>query len=573
MAVTLGAHFPVHPAGAQELPRPWLDYGQTVLDTFPLATLLKQDLLGYRSKIARYHADIRYRDTRIQPPVTRCHPELGDVDCFNGDYDCHWLRSCFKEVTRERLEVLRLVDRIDERLQRDERVPVEFDEWVISLRVLFLMGLDRFHEARGVLATCTGRPWFCAAMRGVLEGRQGDPSAARRHLDEALATMSAERRCHWLDATVFWSSSKEPPAAPFCGQPEEERLWIMADPLYITPENERLTEHLLRQAEAIPHAHVKWTERGPVEPHALTHHLTILRRGWPVGWHFELGMGAYHMVLDYENGQRFMPTQEQFEQRQDLIAADWAPGHTPWTDVFRFPGGTIRSIGAQGGVFRRQGRDHLALAARSISLAEPCEFAAALVQDGGIPRIFPLASDGFAASGLLPVSSGPLIAGVEGARTGGGYCRARFARPALPLGNASMASDVVMLREPPPADAILPLDTIPLVMLPSDTVGDDRLNLYWELYPVDVDSAEIRLEIESQETPGVVKRIWQFAFGSGTSSRSVQWKVDLSGRDIAPWTASVATSNLNEGIHQLRLVARLGEDELAVSRRFVVHRR
>ncbi|MFL5528535.1 MAG: hypothetical protein ACJ791_04145 [Gemmatimonadaceae bacterium] len=145
-----------------------------------------------------------------------------------------------KDIVRIRAELLRDLERASSVLPGDD--------WIIGQRIRYLLeSHDR--SAVAVARSCRATRWWCDALLGLslhVDGRFGEADSA---FSLALDGMPAPMRCHWmnlsplLDDDVRGTYRKMP-----CSQREaaDSKIWWVADPLYITPGNERRTEHFSR---------------------------------------------------------------------------------------------------------------------------------------------------------------------------------------------------------------------------------------------------------------------------------------------------------------------------------------
>ena len=112
----------------------------------------------------------------------------------------------------------------------------------------------------------------------------GDFAAADSAFSIALDEMPAPMRCHWLNlAPLLDDDVRGTYRKMSCTEREtvDARIWWVADPLYMTPGNERRTEHFSRilhtllQQEAVNTYGLSWG--GDLAE-------LILRFGWAEKW-------------------------------------------------------------------------------------------------------------------------------------------------------------------------------------------------------------------------------------------------------------------------------------------------
>jgi hypothetical protein len=115
---------------------------------------------------------------------------------------------------------------------------------------------DRAREAVSAAAT------FAALSRDSLWGHllqglalhaAGESAAAERHFVQALGRMNEEERRDWTEVSWLIDPAERRLIGRLDGPARaeyERRLWLVADPLWLTPPNERWIEHMARGTEA-----------------------------------------------------------------------------------------------------------------------------------------------------------------------------------------------------------------------------------------------------------------------------------------------------------------------------------
>jgi hypothetical protein len=96
--------------------------------------------------------------------------------------------------------------------------------------------------------------------------------------------MPVEGRRWWTDIAIFLDGElRRDYESSFGTQRDslERRFWWLADPLYLTPVNDRRTEHMARNV-------ICWLQSQAPSGHGLgdaeTRRQIVLRHGWPLGW-------------------------------------------------------------------------------------------------------------------------------------------------------------------------------------------------------------------------------------------------------------------------------------------------
>lgn len=193
------------------------------------------------------------------------HPDLTDVVVPEEG----------KDIVRARTELLH-------ELQKASEV-VPGDEWIAGQRVRYL--LEAHDESAVTVAReCRSTKWWCDALLGLSLHVRGDFAAADSAFSAALGAMPAPLRCHWLNlAPLLDDDIRGTYRKMSCAEREaaDARIWWVADPLFMTPGNERRTEHFSRvlhtllQQKAVNTYGLSWG--GDLAE-------LILRFGWAEKW-------------------------------------------------------------------------------------------------------------------------------------------------------------------------------------------------------------------------------------------------------------------------------------------------
>jgi hypothetical protein len=202
------------------------------------------------------------------------HPNIADDDVPDEG----------KNIRRARAELLRDLEKAN--------LAVPGDDWIIGQRIRYLVeGHDT--SAISVARSCRATRWWCDALLGLTLHVSGNFAAADSAFTASLDAMPTLKRCHWinllplLDDDVRGSYKKMT-----CAQREaaDARIWWIADPLFMTPGNERRTEHYARvlhtalQEDAVNTYGSRWG--GDLAE-------LILRFGWAEKWTREPSQSLY----------------------------------------------------------------------------------------------------------------------------------------------------------------------------------------------------------------------------------------------------------------------------------------
>jgi hypothetical protein len=144
------------------------------------------------------------------------------------------------DIRRARAELLRDLEKAGN--------AVPGDDWIIGQRIRYLV---EGHDSSTISAarSCKATKWWCDALVGLALHVNGNFAAADSAFSVALEEMPAPTRCQWLNLSPLLDDDlRDKYRQMSCAQREaaDARIWWVADPLYLTPGNERRTEHFSR---------------------------------------------------------------------------------------------------------------------------------------------------------------------------------------------------------------------------------------------------------------------------------------------------------------------------------------
>jgi hypothetical protein len=159
------------------------------------------------------------------------------------------------------------------------------DEWILGQRVRYLLEGARPEEAVAVAKGCqVRRRWWCSALAGYAWHVMADFERAGSAFAAALRAMPEAIRRRWTDISVFLDDplrGRYLESSPQQRDSLERRFWWLADPLHMTPGNDRRTEHFARNV--LVHL-LDNAESGYPDIAESRLGEIILRHGWPTGW-------------------------------------------------------------------------------------------------------------------------------------------------------------------------------------------------------------------------------------------------------------------------------------------------
>ncbi len=459
--------------------------------------------------------------------LDRCDPSQGHI-CFPAVRPfgfCHSGRPC-DEVSGLRTWIAFLARTAA--MRPDVGLPM-------GLAVYSMVREGEEDVAANLVANCQAQAWWCGLLEGYVVHATGDHLAAEDQFRTALAMSPDSVRCEFVQANlVLAGGQRRALDRADCIQREAvaDTVWWLADPLYASGSNDRLTTHLARTLEA--RLLLVMSFGSDYDPRRLTHdHLSrpfrealwswYLPRGHPDSWargdaHTSPSLppglmdqwtsraaARYHFVPDFEGEGFGQPTWRLEARLED-------EGYTPSY-------GTFHEVAAQ--VARFRGGGGMRVAVTGTLVGSEMEGAGAaephlILSDG--PGSFPAREvtefEGLTARYLTEVSYTRHVLSHEVLGQG------QFGRHRVMLepleGEGPGISDLLLFRaddgEPP-----LELEEALARML-ADTRIDagGGVGLYWETYGVESDTpVDLVVTLEGERPGGVLGALARLLPGGG----------------------------------------------------------
>ncbi|MGD2122311.1 MAG: hypothetical protein PVJ76_11230, partial [Gemmatimonadota bacterium] len=256
----------------------------------------------------------------------------------------------------------RIVERREELLALLEQVGAQIpgDRWVIGQRIRYLGDIGRWTEAESLARTCVGPDdGWCHGLLGYVLHRSGSVVPSLEAFSRALSAMDPEMAEEWLDPYPLL----EYPASRWFRNPGEigpdgarDRFWLLADPLFLTPGNEALSEHLARSFGASLYEDTALTMG---LPWGQSFEQLLLRYGFIAGWEQvppDLGGTGVRKVVEHHHPESrgLLPPLEALEDPAGLPEGVWIPDdERPRTASAPVGAPLIARGQAQTAVFRR----------------------------------------------------------------------------------------------------------------------------------------------------------------------------------------------------------------------------
>ena len=257
------------------------------------------------------------------------HPDCDEVIgrlCIWDDGDDGWTpRPEPEKIVALRTELLAALDS----LARE----IPGDHWVFGQRIRYLVEAGRLEDAASLADRC-GLPdrWRCDAYLGYVRHRQQSIHGAEQAFRRALDAMPARIFADWTDPEPVlgrdlrrWVSEQPDSAAAM------DRLWMLADPLFLAPGNDRWSAHMSRWSYAMSSEEARNPYRMPWGDDLEE---VTVRYGWPVAWErsWRTGGGTGYSVsgLDYPGEFRSFPPLEVLDwgrERVEPVVWELRDGH------------------------------------------------------------------------------------------------------------------------------------------------------------------------------------------------------------------------------------------------------
>ncbi|MCJ7629360.1 MAG: hypothetical protein MUO50_13355, partial [Longimicrobiales bacterium] len=314
-------------------------------------------------------SELRQRARRAQEEFEATHRKLlpEGVGRWNDRCDEYVGRLCLTESDLQwepAEEDVRVVSARASLLDALEFVGKQIpgDAWVLGQRIRYLGDTGRWEEAQELALGCRQQEgWWCKALNGYVLHRSGRVVEALDAFSLALAAMEPERAGKWTDPYPLL----EYPGGGWLRNPGElspdeaaSRFWALADPLYLTPGNERLSEHYSRHFAPSLYdgsAHTMGL------PWGRAFEQILLRYGFAAGWERipeRMERGDLRGVVEHHHPESrgLLPPFEALEDPAGLPEGVWTPqDHRPRTASSPVRAPLIAEGVAQTAVFRRDG--------------------------------------------------------------------------------------------------------------------------------------------------------------------------------------------------------------------------
>ncbi|MBI2407278.1 MAG: hypothetical protein HYV19_03105 [Gemmatimonadetes bacterium] len=461
------------------------------------------------------------------------------------------------------------------------------DEWIAAQRLRFAIDDGDKEGAVQAAAACSRNEGYCALLRAHVLYRAGLTASADSAFLDALSRMPEEERCAWRDVSVLLPAElrRQYGSTPCDERDEfEAQFWMLSDPLWSEPGNERRAEQMSRKVLVTQLAplgedeHQRWrpTKGGEAVAESL------LRYGWPTQFYWAgnavdeahgnwllksagVDTAPPYVVREYSRDRlHTVPAARALLAPMTAIADDWtlngAASDNRWWPVEHFArdAGRIQQLpDGQRAMLRRAAGSRFAFAV-DLDTALRAHLAKNGVQATLFEAHLPDSVQALERSAVriqraLVVdhlfAEGPALVGVElPGDQGRAAARTRFSveiAPALSAGDGERDVSQPVFVDPPPDGGGLGADAAIARMLGSTTLSRlRRIGIYWEAYGfASSDTVEIALALSREGKPGMFERVVSGfgLWGEEGGRADVQWtELPGSGRTLTQMEGDVS---------------------------------
>jgi len=459
------------------------------------------------------------------------------------------------------------------------------DGWIAGQLVRYLLEAGRSAEAASAAESCRAASWWCNAVRGLVAHTLSDFSRADSAFGRALAQAPDDVRCGWTNLTVLLDADAVRSYRDLdcdARMAVNDRVWWLADPLWLTPGNERRTAHYARAAyarifegTAVPHG-IPWRDDNTE---------LLLRFGVPERWEQTRARGAsgQRSVIGHRSssGRSFVPPGRYLDSLPLIGAQPWPLDGR--RESFQPPyARRFSELDAQIAVFPRD--DHAVVVTAFPIAPHPdaggtnpgrVETAAffTVAQDSVLPG-WSAAEDSSVARLVLITPLRPGILSVEMLRTPDSV--AARSRHWLDLGSGGPGlalSDLLLIR----SDSVLPavLEHAVSAMRGSAAFArGESVSVFWEVYDPPVREPVSATLVVERRDRGFLRRAVEWLGLAGREPPvKLEWTVSWPARTaVAPGAITLELPPGQEGTFLLTLSIATSSGSMAVSQREITIR-
>ncbi len=239
------------------------------------------------------------------------------------------------------------------------------DGWILGHRILYQLESGAIAQAESLARSCNLAPddtWWCSALLGLILHRQGRTDEATTVFRGALRAMPVAEARRWT-ASRFLLDGDGRSLMEAASDDERERLerrvWLMADPLYMVPGNDRQVEQYARYVVR----KIRETGNNPYDiPWDADLEELLIRYGQEIGWErarstdMPSGLQDGRSVIGRQvpGGVEYLPAGAWLEDPSTIPTGAWYPEAWAPRSAYRAPyARTVIPLESQVARFRR----------------------------------------------------------------------------------------------------------------------------------------------------------------------------------------------------------------------------
>ncbi|MFL5382192.1 MAG: hypothetical protein ACJ8GN_06725 [Longimicrobiaceae bacterium] len=525
---------------------------------------------------------VRYRNFPWTESYTggggTCDEHVGRFCIWHDDLTDDWEPPPERDaVKRERAELIAALD--------SAAAASPGDAWIDGQRVRYLVEAGRPADAVRAADACRAERWWCLALRGYALHFAPDYLAAAAAFAAAIQAMPPAERREWEDlapAVADEDARALRRMTPAARAAAVGRLWWLADPFWMQPGNDRLTEHYARLVADRFQDRARTTE-GLYWADDLRE--ILVRWGQPSGWERvrpRMGQTDGGIVTHYASSFQFIPTLAMVRDPFAILAAEWKTDEKGAHSAYAPPGvRRLAPLPHQLAVFRRDGRAEVvaAFAMKPDSLpADPVlDAGAVLMRDADAPPVAQTARVS-GTRGVLRLRTDPTqaVVSIEAREAiSRRAARARFGVDLRRAGEAGLSiSDVLLLDRADARPASLD-EAAPLARGTTDFAPGDRMALYWEVYGLRGGADSVTFSVAlARRPPGAVRRAAEsIGFSRAATPVRMRWVEEPPAAGVLARSLAIALPRVPPGDYVLEVGVRTRSGASAFTRRDLTVRR
>jgi len=508
-----------------------------------------------------------------------CDEQVGRFCIWHDDTERDWEPPPERDaVKRERAGLIAALD--------SAAAASPGDAWIAGQRVRYLVEAGRQAEAARATDACRAERWWCLALRGYAQHFAGDYVTAAGTFAAAVEAMPPAERRAWEDlapAVTDEDARALRRMDPASRAAAIRRLWWLADPFWMQPGNDRLTEHYARLVADRFQDRAR-TSEGLAWADDLRE--ILVRWGQPSGWERIRPRTGQTMdggmVTHYAPSFEFIPTLAMARDPFAIRAPEWKTEEKGAHSAYAPPGvRRLAPLPHQLAAFRRDGRAEVvaAFAMQPDSLpAHPAlDAGVVLMGDVDAPPVAQTARVS-GTRGVLRLRAEPTqaVVSIEAREPiSRRAARGRFGVDLRRLGEAGLSiSDVLLLDRADARPASLD-EAAPLARGATDFVPGDRIALYWEVYGVRGGADSVTFSVAlARRPPGAARRAAEsLGLARAATPVRMRWVEEPPATEVLARSLAIALPRVSPGDYVLEVAVRTRSGATAFTRRELTVRR